>query len=106
MALTEPKDAAIANGERQSPIAISTKAARYDPALKPLSFSYDAGTAKAIVNNGHSFNVEFDDSSDKSGERIRVCVRPERDAVANAAINAKHLLKPQGFFFIKNTYML
>ena len=56
----------IANGERQSPIAISTKAARYDPALKPLSFSYDAGTAKAIVNNGHSFNVEFDDSSDKS----------------------------------------
>ncbi|OXB60133.1 UNVERIFIED_CONTAM: hypothetical protein H355_013865 [Colinus virginianus] len=56
----------IANGERQSPIAISTKAARYDPSLKPLSFTYDAGTAKAIVNNGHSFNVEFDDSSDKS----------------------------------------
>uniref|UniRef100_A0A8C3BEK6 Carbonic anhydrase n=1 Tax=Cairina moschata TaxID=8855 RepID=A0A8C3BEK6_CAIMO len=56
----------IANGERQSPIAISSKSARYDASLKPLSFSYDAGTAKSIVNNGHSFNVEFDDSSDKS----------------------------------------
>uniref|UniRef100_A0A8C8AEC8 carbonic anhydrase n=1 Tax=Otus sunia TaxID=257818 RepID=A0A8C8AEC8_9STRI len=58
----------IANGERQSPIAISSKAAKYDSSLKPLSFSYDAGTARNIVNNGHSFNVEFDDSSDKSGE--------------------------------------
>ncbi|NXL95375.1 CAH2 anhydrase, partial [Alectura lathami] len=56
----------IANGERQSPIAISSKAARHDASLKPLRFSYDAGTARTIVNNGHSFNVEFDDSSDKS----------------------------------------
>lgn len=63
----------IANGERQSPIAISTKSAKYDPALKPLSFSYDAGTARNIVNNGHSFNVEFDDSSDKSGETSPSC---------------------------------
>ncbi|KFP85445.1 Carbonic anhydrase 2, partial [Acanthisitta chloris] len=56
----------IANGERQSPIAISSKSAKYDSSLKPLSFSYDASTARNIVNNGHSFNVEFDDSSDKS----------------------------------------
>ncbi|KFZ53344.1 Carbonic anhydrase 2, partial [Podiceps cristatus] len=56
----------IANGERQSPVAISSKSAKHDPSLKPLSFSYDASTARNIVNNGHSFNVEFDDSSDKS----------------------------------------
>ncbi|MCC4765069.1 carbonic anhydrase family protein, partial [Streptococcus agalactiae] len=56
----------IANGERQSPIDISSKSAKYDSSLKPLSFSYDASTARTIVNNGHSFNVEFDDSSDKS----------------------------------------
>ncbi|NWT50118.1 CAH2 anhydrase, partial [Erythrocercus mccallii] len=56
----------IANGERQSPIAICRKSAKYDSSLKPLSFSYDASTARNIVNNGHSFNVEFDDSSDKS----------------------------------------
>lgn len=69
----------IANGERQSPIAISSKSARYDASLKPLSFSYDAGTAKSIVNNGHSFNVEFDDSSDKSGESSLLCVCRCRD---------------------------
>ncbi|KAI1243487.1 hypothetical protein IHE44_0001111 [Lamprotornis superbus] len=56
----------IANGERQSPIDICCKSAKYDSSLKPLSFSYDASTARNIVNNGHSFNVEFDDSSDKS----------------------------------------
>lgn len=82
----------IANGERQSPIAISSKSARYDASLKPLSFSYDAGTAKSIVNNGHSFNVEFDDSSDKSGETSSLCVCAgvgvgETDT--NTATNAK-----------------
>uniref|UniRef100_A0A8D0L9X8 Carbonic anhydrase n=1 Tax=Sphenodon punctatus TaxID=8508 RepID=A0A8D0L9X8_SPHPU len=56
----------IAKGERQSPIEIQTKSAKYDASLKPLSISYDPSTAKNIVNNGHSFNVEFDDSADKS----------------------------------------
>ncbi|XP_044279852.1 carbonic anhydrase 2-like [Varanus komodoensis] len=55
----------IANGDRQSPIDIQTKAAKYDPSLKSLSISYDPSAAKNIVNNGHSFNVEFDDSGDK-----------------------------------------
>lgn len=67
----------IANGERQSPIDISSKSAKYDSSLKPLSFSYDAGTARNIVNNGHSFNVEFDDSSDKSGETSSLCAQVE-----------------------------
>lgn len=72
----------IANGERQSPIDICTKATKYDTGLKPLSFSYDASTAKAIVNNGHSFNVEFDDSSDKSGETSPLCAVVEIGEVA------------------------
>ncbi|KAM9198367.1 carbonic anhydrase 2 isoform 1-T1 [Dugong dugon] len=56
----------IAKGERQSPIDIDTKAAKYDPALKPLCISYEHATSRRILNNGHSFNVEFDDSQDKS----------------------------------------
>nr|XP_048697073.1 carbonic anhydrase 2-like isoform X3 [Caretta caretta] len=56
----------IANGEHQSPININTQSAQYDASLKPLHVHYDPSTAKNIVNNGHSFNVEFDDSADKS----------------------------------------
>uniref|UniRef100_A0A8C2YNL3 Carbonic anhydrase n=1 Tax=Chinchilla lanigera TaxID=34839 RepID=A0A8C2YNL3_CHILA len=60
------KDFPIANGERQSPVDISTSAVQYDSALKPLSLSYDHPTSLRIVNNGHSFNVEFDDSQNKA----------------------------------------
>lgn len=60
------KDFPIANGERQSPIDIDTKTAQYDSALQPLSVCYDQATSKKILNNGHSFNVEFDDSQDCS----------------------------------------
>ncbi|XP_006880616.1 PREDICTED: carbonic anhydrase 2 [Elephantulus edwardii] len=56
----------IAKGERQSPVDIDTKVAKYDSALKPLSISYDQAASRKILNNGHSFNVEFDDSQDKS----------------------------------------
>ncbi|KAL7984204.1 hypothetical protein Chor_002774 [Crotalus horridus] len=55
----------LAKGERQSPIAIQHKSAKFDPALKSLNITYDASAAKKIVNNGHSFNVVFDDSGDK-----------------------------------------
>ncbi|XP_069813517.1 carbonic anhydrase 2-like [Dendropsophus ebraccatus] len=51
---------------RQSPINIKTSQAKYDPALKPLSISYDPSTAKLILNNGHTFNVVYKDSEDKS----------------------------------------
>ncbi|XP_057592367.1 carbonic anhydrase 2 [Hippopotamus amphibius kiboko] len=60
------KDFPNAKGERQSPVDIDTKAVVYDPHLKPLSLRYEHATAKRIVNNGHSFNVEFDDSQDKA----------------------------------------
>ncbi|KAF5926365.1 carbonic anhydrase 2 isoform X1 [Diceros bicornis minor] len=60
------KDFPVANGERQSPIDIDTKAAVYDAALKPLHPHYEQAISRRIVNNGHSFNVEFDDSQDKA----------------------------------------
>ncbi|XP_030072006.1 carbonic anhydrase 2 [Microcaecilia unicolor] len=56
----------IAKGDHQSPINIITKEVHYDPSLQPLKISYDASTVRTILNNGHSFNVEFDDSEDKS----------------------------------------
>uniref|UniRef100_A0A8C5WI84 Carbonic anhydrase n=1 Tax=Leptobrachium leishanense TaxID=445787 RepID=A0A8C5WI84_9ANUR len=50
----------------QSPINIWTKMALYDPFLKPLKIQYDPTTSRKIVNLGHCFNVEFDDTSDMS----------------------------------------
>ncbi|EPQ16501.1 Carbonic anhydrase 2 [Myotis brandtii] len=58
------KDFPIAKGHRQSPVDIDTKAAAHDPALKPLTVSYEQVVSRRILNNGHSFNVEFDDSQD------------------------------------------
>ncbi|XP_004643150.1 carbonic anhydrase 2 [Octodon degus] len=60
------KDFPIANGERQSPVDISSSVVKYDSALKPLRLCYDQPTSLRIINNGHSFNVEFDDSQDKA----------------------------------------
>uniref|UniRef100_A0A8D0H8L5 Carbonic anhydrase n=1 Tax=Sphenodon punctatus TaxID=8508 RepID=A0A8D0H8L5_SPHPU len=59
----------IANGSRQSPIEIKTQETKYDPALRPLSPSYDPTSAKVILNNGHSTSVEFDDTENKSALR-------------------------------------
>ncbi|XP_062935615.1 carbonic anhydrase 2 [Cynocephalus volans] len=60
------QDFPIAKGERQSPVDIDTKAVKHDPSLKPLSVSYEQATSRRVINNGHSFNVEFDDSQDKA----------------------------------------
>ncbi|XP_039320569.1 carbonic anhydrase 13 isoform X2 [Saimiri boliviensis] len=56
----------IADGDRQSPIEIKTKEVKYDSSLRPLSIKYDPSSAKIISNSGHSFNVDFDDTEDKS----------------------------------------
>uniref|UniRef100_F7BGW4 Carbonic anhydrase n=1 Tax=Ornithorhynchus anatinus TaxID=9258 RepID=F7BGW4_ORNAN len=56
----------IARGARQSPVEIHSASARYDPTLQPLTISYDPTTSKRVVNNGHAFNVEFEDSADRS----------------------------------------
>ncbi|XP_060241739.1 carbonic anhydrase 13 isoform X2 [Meriones unguiculatus] len=56
----------IADGDQQSPIEIKTKEVKYDSTLRPLSIKYDPTSAKIISNSGHSFNVDFDDTEDKS----------------------------------------
>lgn len=56
----------IAEGDHQSPIDICSKEAKYDHSLEPLRINYNPTTTQTILNNGHSFNVEFEDSQDKS----------------------------------------
>ncbi|KAM9308407.1 carbonic anhydrase 13-like [Gastrophryne carolinensis] len=51
---------------RQSPINIHTKKVKYDSSLKPLVIQYDSKMSRRLVNVGHCFNVEFEDSSDRS----------------------------------------
>uniref|UniRef100_A0A4X2L2D0 Alpha-carbonic anhydrase domain-containing protein n=1 Tax=Vombatus ursinus TaxID=29139 RepID=A0A4X2L2D0_VOMUR len=55
----------ITHGKQQSPVEIQHSKMQYDGSLKPPKFS-DPSTAKRIVNNGHSFKVKFDDSTDRS----------------------------------------
>ncbi|TNN38691.1 Carbonic anhydrase [Liparis tanakae] len=60
------EDCPIANGPRQSPINIVPNEAKFDPTLKPLKLRYDASNAKGILNNGHSFQVDYEDDTDSS----------------------------------------
>ncbi|KAH0619681.1 hypothetical protein JD844_000574 [Phrynosoma platyrhinos] len=53
-------------GSRQSPINIQWRDSVYDPHLKPLEIRYDPATCLHMWNNGYSFLVEFEDSTDKS----------------------------------------
>ncbi|XP_067090826.1 carbonic anhydrase 5A, mitochondrial isoform X2 [Osmerus mordax] len=57
---------AIPGGERQSPIDITVRKSIFDPNLKPLIAKYDPRTCQQIWNNGYSFLVEYDDTTDKS----------------------------------------
>ncbi|XP_069896927.1 carbonic anhydrase 5B, mitochondrial isoform X2 [Dipodomys merriami] len=56
----------VPSGDRQSPINIRWRDSVFDPDLKPLTISYDPTTCLHIWNNGYSFLVEFEDSTDKS----------------------------------------
>ncbi|KAF6076763.1 carbonic anhydrase 7 [Phyllostomus discolor] len=56
----------IAQGYRQSPINIVSSQAVYSPSLKPLELSYEACTSISIANSGHSVQVDFIDSDDRS----------------------------------------
>ncbi|XP_072470383.1 carbonic anhydrase 5B, mitochondrial isoform X2 [Notamacropus eugenii] len=56
----------VPEGDRQSPINIRWRDSVYDPHLKPLKICYDPSTCLHIWNNGYSFLVEFEDSTDKS----------------------------------------
>ncbi|XP_066512038.1 carbonic anhydrase-like [Hoplias malabaricus] len=56
----------VANGPRQSPIDIIPSQAQFDPTLKQIKLKYDPTTAKSILNNGHSFQVDFADDDNRS----------------------------------------
>ncbi|XP_072823607.1 carbonic anhydrase 7 isoform X2 [Vicugna pacos] len=56
----------IAQGDRQSPINIVSSQAVYSPSLKPLELSYESCTSLSITNNGHSVQVDFNDSDDRT----------------------------------------
>ena len=74
------KDFPVANGPRQSPINILPKEAQYDSSLRALKLNYDPLNAKGILNNGHSFQVDFvddlDSSSKHSSEDVYACIHP------------------------------
>ncbi|XP_035388049.1 carbonic anhydrase 5A, mitochondrial isoform X1 [Electrophorus electricus] len=57
---------AVPGGDRQSPIDIAVPKSVFDPQLKPLVTRYDPRTCQQIWNNGYSFLVEYDDTTDKS----------------------------------------
>ncbi|XP_062403285.1 carbonic anhydrase 5A, mitochondrial [Sardina pilchardus] len=57
---------AVPGGDRQSPIDIAVRKTQQDRQLKPLEMNYDPRTCQQIWNNGYSFIVEYDDTSDRS----------------------------------------
>uniref|UniRef100_A0A8C3W725 Carbonic anhydrase n=1 Tax=Catagonus wagneri TaxID=51154 RepID=A0A8C3W725_9CETA len=59
--------ASLPGGTRQSPINIRWRDSVYDPRLQPLRVSYDAAACLHAWNTGYLFQVELDDSSDRSG---------------------------------------
>lgn len=58
----------VANGPRQSPINIVPKEAQYSSALKALKLKYDPSNSNGILNNGHSFQVDYVDDDDSSSK--------------------------------------
>ncbi|XP_028304702.1 carbonic anhydrase 5A, mitochondrial isoform X2 [Gouania willdenowi] len=56
----------VPGGDRQSPIDIVVRKSVLDSELKPLVHKYDPKTCQQIYNNGYSFLVEYDDTTDKS----------------------------------------
>ncbi|XP_049603455.1 carbonic anhydrase [Syngnathus scovelli] len=60
------EDFPIANGPRQSPINIVPQEAQFSPSLKPLIIKYEPSNSLGILNNGHSFQVDYLDDTDSS----------------------------------------
>lgn len=46
------------------------KEAQYDSSLKALKLKYDPSDATGILNNGHSFQVNFVDDTDSSSKQM------------------------------------
>ncbi|KAI4534131.1 hypothetical protein MG293_014991 [Ovis ammon polii] len=74
--------ASVPGGTRQSPINIRWRDSVYDPQLKPLGVFYKAEACLYVWNTGYLFQVEFDDSTEGSGEPERGSgpLAPERDS--------------------------
>jgi len=54
----------VAEGPRQSPINIVPGVAKFDASLKALRLSYQPSRSNGILNNGHSFQVDYVDDDD------------------------------------------
>lgn len=58
----------IPGGNRQSPIDIAVQKSVYDPRLPRLYVNYNPQACRKIYNNGYSFLVEYDDTTDTSSK--------------------------------------
>nr|QGA42399.1 carbonic anhydrase [Eptatretus stoutii] len=54
----------IAQGSRQSPVDLRSSDTRFDAKLQPLNYHYMPTSSRILNNNGFSFKLSFDDSSD------------------------------------------
>lgn len=68
----------VPGGDHQSPIDIAVRKTIFDSKLRHLETSYDPQTCQQIWNNGYSFLVEYDDTTDKNSES---CVNVERKLI-------------------------
>ncbi|XP_030392872.1 carbonic anhydrase-like [Gopherus evgoodei] len=57
----------LARGRRQSPVDIRAQDTRYDAALRPLHFGYEAAAAQSIANNGHTVQAQFGEGAALAG---------------------------------------
>lgn len=89
------KDFPLADGPRQSPINIVPAEAQYDPSLKGLKLKYDQSNAKGILNNGHSFQVDFVDDTDSSSKRHKRHHFLQSHSILAFYLNQTHLVKQQ-----------
>ncbi|XP_061925701.1 carbonic anhydrase [Entelurus aequoreus] len=54
----------VAGGQRQSPIDINPQAAIFSSSARTLRVQYDPSKSSGLLNNGHSFQVDFLDDDD------------------------------------------
>lgn len=88
---------AIPGGDRQSPIDIAVRKSVFDSELKPLVYDYDPQTCQQIWNNGYSFLVEYDDTTDKSSECLLVSISSRMGEIPQYALRATPLIVLQGY---------
>ena len=78
---------AVPGGDRQSPIDIAVRKTQWDRQLKPLEMRYDPRTCQQIWNNGYSFMVEYDDTTDRSSEDTKLTTSLYKTMVSDVSKN-------------------